>query len=115
MVFAVLGSLRAVCETLPQLNREEWIVSVWEAIRVGIAQLGSIANSIVIGYVLGCVPAAYVTARAWGVNILEVGTRNPGAANVFRSVNPIAGILVVVADTGKGFLTVSSLIPWTRQ
>ena len=75
-------------------------------LQMGIYRLRILVASAVVGFLLESVPVAYVTARAWGVNILEVGTRNPGAANVFRSVNPLAGILVLVADTGKGFLAV---------
>ena len=61
---------------------------------------------IVFGYVLGSVPAAYMIARARGVNILEVGTGNPGTANVFRSVSRPMGAVVLLADALKGFIPV---------
>ena len=71
-----------------------------------IPQQLSIAISIVVGYILGSIPAAYLITRARGVNILETGNGNPGAANVFRAVSKRLGILVLVADVLKGFLAV---------
>lgn len=52
-------------------------------------------------------PVAYLIARAHGVNILEVGTQNPGAANVFRTVSRPMGALVLLLDALKGFLAVA--------
>ncbi len=49
---------------------------------------------------------AYVVARLKGVDIFEVGTRNPGAANVFRVVSRSLGALVLVLDALKGLLAV---------
>ena len=64
----------------------------------------STATSIVAGYLLGSVPVAYFIARARGVNLLMVGTRNPGAANVFRTVSRPLGGVVLLLDMLKGFL-----------
>ena len=64
----------------------------------------STATSIVVGYVLGSVPVAYFIARARSVNPLMVGTRNPGAANVFRAVSRPLGGAVLLLDMLKGFL-----------
>jgi acyl phosphate:glycerol-3-phosphate acyltransferase len=58
--------------------------------------------SLAIGYLLGSIPMAYLVARAHGVDIFTVGTRNPGAANTFRSVSRKAGILVFALDGLKG-------------
>ena len=67
-----------------------------------------LAASIAAGYLLGSVPFAYLAARAAGVNILEVGTRNAGAANVFRSVDRRLGAVVFVADVLKGAAAVAA-------
>lgn len=75
-------------------------------LHMDIYQLGILLAFALGAFLLGSVPAAFLIARAWGINILEVGTRNPGAANVFRSVNPFAGVLVLLADAGKGCLVV---------
>ena len=59
-------------------------------------------GSLIAGYLLGSIPVAYLVARTAGVNILEVGTGNPGAANVFRSISKVHGAVVFVGDVCKG-------------
>ena len=71
-----------------------------------ISQIGAIAASVAVGYILGSVPVAYLLTRARGVNVFEVGTQNPGAANVFREVNKRLGALVLLLDALKAFLAV---------
>ncbi len=71
-----------------------------------IVHIGFLAASIAVGYVLGSAPVAYLVARLKGVDIFEVGTRNPGAANVFRVVSRPLGALVLVVDALKGLLAV---------
>jgi len=56
----------------------------------------------VLGYLLGSLPFGYLVARARGVNIFEVGSRNPGATNVHRTLGRGPGNLVLVLDTVKG-------------
>jgi glycerol-3-phosphate acyltransferase PlsY len=53
-------------------------------------------------YLLGSLPFAYMVAKARGVNIYQVGTGNPGAANVFRCISRPLGIAVFLADLAKG-------------
>ena len=60
--------------------------------------------SIALGYLFGSVPFAIIIARLRGVNIREVGTKNPGAANVFREVGKVWGILVFLLDSVKGVI-----------
>ena len=55
-------------------------------------------------YLLGSIPFGYFVARANGVNIFEVGSKNPGATNVRRSVGKRAGAIVLVLDILKGAL-----------
>lgn len=56
-----------------------------------------------VGYALGSVPFAVVFSRLFkNVDIRRVGTKNPGAANVFRQVGAVPGLLTWVFDTGKG-------------
>jgi glycerol-3-phosphate acyltransferase PlsY len=56
----------------------------------------------VAGYLLGSLPFGWIVARARGVNIFEVGSRNPGATNVRRTLGAGAGNLVFVLDLLKG-------------
>ena len=63
--------------------------------------------SIIIGYLLGSFPAAYIIAKyIKGIDIREVGVRNMGGANVIREVGKWAGALTLVFDMGKGALTI---------
>jgi glycerol-3-phosphate acyltransferase PlsY len=58
----------------------------------------------VAGYLLGAIPVGYLVARAKGVNIFEVGSKNPGATNVKRVLGKGPGNLVFVLDAFKGAL-----------
>jgi len=64
---------------------------VWTALA---AALGS--------YLLGALPFSLWIAKARGVDIQAVGSGNPGATNVARSVGVSWGILALLLDLGKG-------------
>ncbi len=55
-------------------------------------------------YLLGAVPSGYLVARARGVDIRTVGSRNIGATNVFRCVGKGWGIFTFILDVLKGFV-----------
>ncbi len=61
---------------------------------------------LVVGYLLGSVPFARLFTMRSGVNLFEVGTGNPGAANVFRKIDKRIGAAVFLADGLKGALPV---------
>jgi glycerol-3-phosphate acyltransferase PlsY len=62
-----------------------------------------IAIAIVIGYLFGSFPSAYLAGRLRkGIDIREVGSRNMGAMNVFYQIGPMEAVLVTLADLGKG-------------
>ncbi len=65
---------------------------------------------ILAGYLLGALPFGYLVARARGVNIFEVGSRNPGATNVLRQLGRGPGYTVFVLDAAKGAL--ATALPW---
>jgi acyl phosphate:glycerol-3-phosphate acyltransferase len=71
--------------------------------------LTSILLSLVSGYLLGALPFGYLVARAKGVNIMEVGSKNPGATNVLRVLGKGPGYLVFTLDALKG--AVAALLP----
>jgi glycerol-3-phosphate acyltransferase PlsY len=60
-----------------------------------------------VGYLLGALPFGYLVARAKGVNIFEVGSKNPGATNVRRVLGHGPGNLVLFLDAAKGALAVA--------
>lgn len=55
------------------------------------------------GYLIGSLPFGYLVAKANGVDIFSVGSRNPGATNVKRCVGKKAGNIVFTLDAVKGF------------
>jgi glycerol-3-phosphate acyltransferase PlsY len=55
------------------------------------------------GFLLGSLPfSVWIGRRARGVDVRDHGTRNPGAANVWRTVGRVFGILTGAADAAKG-------------
>ena len=64
------------------------------------------ALSIVIAYLLGSIPSAYIIGRLSGLDIRKVGDRNVGTFNVFRHAGLVAGIVTLIADVGKGALAI---------
>ncbi|MCX7912028.1 MAG: glycerol-3-phosphate acyltransferase [Dehalococcoidales bacterium] len=70
-------------------------------------QIIKTALGIIIGYLVGAVPFAYVIARARkGVDIRSVGSGNAGALAVWREVGPAWGAATLALDVGKGALAV---------
>jgi glycerol-3-phosphate acyltransferase PlsY len=63
--------------------------------------------AVVIGYLLGSIPFAYIVARLKKrVDIRQLGGGNVGALNVYREVGPAFGLAVLAADVAKGALAV---------
>ncbi len=63
--------------------------------------------SIIIGYLLGSIPTAYIVARMRkGVDIRNVGSRNMGGANVMREIGTPEGIFVGLIDIAKGAVAI---------
>lgn len=55
------------------------------------------------GYLLGSIPSGYLVAKARGIDIRTVGSKNMGATNVFRTLGKGPGILVLFMDALKGY------------
>jgi len=59
--------------------------------------------SIIIGYLLGSIPTAYLVSRIRrGIDIRNVGSRNMGGANVMREIGAREGVFVGLIDIAKG-------------
>lgn len=65
------------------------------------------ALAIIIGYLLGSIPFAYIAGRLIkGIDIRQAGGGNVGALNTMREVGTAAGLGVLVADMAKGAVAV---------
>ena len=74
--------------------------------------IGNTVIAIIIGYLLGSFPAAYLAGRLRkGIDIREVGSKNMGAMNVYYEVGPVEAALVTLADLGKGIAAIL-LVRW---
>ena len=63
--------------------------------------------AIVIGYLLGSIPFAHIVAMLKaGIDVREKGSGNVGTLAVWREVGPGYGLIVLIADVGKGVLAV---------
>jgi len=67
----------------------------------------NIVIAIVIGYLFGSFPSAYLAGRLRkGIDIRQVGSKNMGAINVYYEVGLVEAILVTLADVGKGIVAI---------
>lgn len=57
-----------------------------------------------LAYLLGTFPSATLVARAAGIDIRSIGSGNPGASNVMRSLGWKKGALVFALDAVKGMV-----------
>jgi len=57
---------------------------------------------VIAGYLLGSIPTGFLVAKARGVDIRTVGSKNMGATNVFRVLGKGPGIFVLLMDALKG-------------
>jgi len=64
------------------------------------------AAVVVLAYLLGSIPFAYLAGRTRGIDLRTVGSGNLGAANVFRNLGRGMGIAVMTADILKGVVAV---------
>src|SRR4029450_7363200 len=58
--------------------------------------------AVVFGYLLGSIPFALLLTRRQGIELRNVGSRNPGAANVLRSAGIGPAVAVMLLDAAKG-------------
>jgi glycerol-3-phosphate acyltransferase PlsY len=61
---------------------------------------------VLVAYLAGSIPFAYLAGRAKGIDLRQHGSGNLGATNAMRVLGPRIGVLVYVADTLKGMLPV---------
>lgn len=69
--------------------------------------------AIVISYVAGSIPSAYIAGRARGIDLRRHGSGNLGATNVIRVLGTKIGLVVFAFDVTKGALPVVFLPRYT--
>jgi glycerol-3-phosphate acyltransferase PlsY len=62
--------------------------------------------AVILGYLAGSVPFAYLLARRVGIDVRTAGSGNVGAANVLRTTGAWRGVIVMALDVAKGALAV---------
>jgi len=67
----------------------------------------SLTLIITLAYLVGSVPTALLMGRILkGVDVRSCGSGNVGAANTFRVLGPVPGVVCLLLDAGKGVLAV---------
>lgn len=61
---------------------------------------------VVMSYLFGSIPTAYLVARTKGIDIFAVGSGNMGATNVARALGTKWGLAVLLFDIFKGVLAI---------
>lgn len=67
------------------------------------------ALGLLVAYLAGSIPAAYIAGRLKGVDLRKQGSGNLGATNVFRVLGAKIGLLVFAFDLAKGAVPVALL------
>jgi glycerol-3-phosphate acyltransferase PlsY len=62
--------------------------------------------TVLLGYLAGSVPFAFLLARGAGIDVRFAGSGNVGAANVLRTAGTGRAVAVMALDVGKGALAV---------
>ena len=70
------------------------------------------ALGLLLAYLAGSLPTAWLVGRARGLDPGSVGSGNYGATNVFRNLGWGPALVVVAVDIAKGFVPVAFLPGW---
>ena len=73
---------------------------------IQVPSLVNLSLAALVAYLLGALPFAYGVSKTRGVNIVEVGSGQAGATNVYRHVGPRYAAIVFFADIAKGALSI---------
>lgn len=69
---------------------------------------------VIISYLAGSIPSAYIAGKLHGVDLRKHGSGNLGATNVVRVLGAKVGAVVFLADLLKGYLPVRFLPMYTE-
>jgi glycerol-3-phosphate acyltransferase PlsY len=72
------------------------------------------AFAVVLSYIIGSIPAAYLAGKSRGIDLRRFGSGNLGATNVFRTLGWKVGVIVFAFDVAKGALPVLVFPRWVE-
>jgi acyl phosphate:glycerol-3-phosphate acyltransferase len=72
------------------------------------------ALAVVLSYIIGSIPAAYLAGKSRGIDLRRYGSGNLGATNVVRALGWKVGLLVFAFDVAKGALPVLLVPQWAQ-
>ncbi len=67
---------------------------------------------LLLAYLCGSIPTAWLAGRAFGVDLRRHGSGNLGGTNAYRVLGPKAGVPVVVVDVLKGWVPAALFTAW---
>jgi glycerol-3-phosphate acyltransferase PlsY len=73
------------------------------------------ALAVVLAYIAGSIPAAYLAGKSRGIDLRRYGSGNLGATNVVRALGWKVGLIVFAFDLAKGAVPVLVLPRWTAS
>jgi glycerol-3-phosphate acyltransferase PlsY len=92
---------------LIRFNLPVFSIIIWHSIQIMDRSILLIIASILLSYLLGSIPTAYLAGRlVKKTDIREMGSKNMGAMNTFYSIGIVAGLIVLAVDIIKGTLAV---------
>lgn len=65
--------------------------------------------AIILSYLAGSIPAGYVFGKLKGIDIRDHGSGNIGFTNALRTMGTVPGVVVLLADVGKGVVAVLAI------
>ncbi|NLP18100.1 MAG: glycerol-3-phosphate 1-O-acyltransferase PlsY [Firmicutes bacterium] len=66
--------------------------------------MGRLVATFVLSYLIGSVPVGLLVSRFWGRDLRQHGSRNIGTSNALRVLGPVAAVITLIGDGGKGVL-----------
>lgn len=60
-----------------------------------------------MSYLLGSIPTAYLIGKSRGVDVFDIGSGNMGATNISRAIGLRWGVLVMLLDIFKGVVAIT--------
>lgn len=70
----------------------------------------TITGAVIVAYFMGTFPSAIIVARSKGIDIMTIGSGNPGATNVGRALGTKYFVLVMLMDAAKSAIPTAAAL-----